>query len=566
MALLHAALCALVPLLTTAALYAALFERAGGAALGLAAAAVAATALRFPALSLQLSLSYAAAFRAGAELRGQLLAHMRRLSLGEVRRVGSGRLAGMFNDDVKRIEAFVGGGFGLAVSALATPLILLLCVYAIDPLSGLILSGGIAIGFPFVKLFAHVMRRGIDERSVRINALSSRIGEHFSGMAVLRSFNATGLADRDLKADMKALRRHYRASAKAITPFSAAGLFIMEAAFIACSLAGLAAIDARLSPQALAFVLIIGLSLYNPLLLFLGGLGQYRLAATAADNIGEFLALPVEAPRESAAVAGAERGLRFDKVSFRYESNAENALDEVSFVAEAGQLTAIVGPSGAGKSSIFNLVAQFWCPQRGTIRIDGRDLSDIPPEDWVKLVALVSQDTVLINDTLRRNVDLGRPGIDEQRIDEALKEARCGDFLARLPDGLEAPVGENGARLSGGEKQRIAIARSFLKDAPFVLLDEATNSVDASNARLIQEAIHALTRQRSVVLIAHQLSSIVDADKIIVMDKGRVVAQGRHGELLETSPLYGKLWNDHCETRRWKIAGAGGPPGGVKRV
>ena len=162
---------------------------------------------------------------------------------------------------------------------------------------------------------------------------------------------------------------------------------------------------------------------------------------------------------------------------------------------------------------------------------------------------------MLINDTLRRNLDLGLPGIDGERLNEAVDQARCAGFVDRLPGGLEAHAGEDGVRLSGGEKQRLTVARALLKNAPIILLDEATASVDASNARLIQEAVGLLTRDRTVVVIAHRLSTIVDADKIIVMDEGRIVAEGRHEQLLAACPLYEKLWQDHRATQRWTIAG-----------
>lgn len=556
LALGHAVLYAAVPVLTVWALHAALVESQQGTALWLGLAALFVTFLRFPVLSIQLVKSYAGAFQLGARLRERLLSHMRSLPLGLVRAQTSGRLVGMFNDDIKWIEAFVGGGAAIVIGALCAPFLLLVFVFFLDPASGLIIAGGLLLGFPILRLFAVFMKRSIVRRKDRIDALSNRIGEHFSGMAVLRSFNAVGLADRDFKADMDSLSGLYRRSALTMTPFSVCGLFVMEASLVLCAFAGASAVnEGELPAEVLVFVLFVGLSLYNPLLLFLGGTGQYRLARTATDNIRRFLALPPMISGDAAAPRAAGRGISFDAVSFRYDGKTDKALDSVSFVAEPGQLTAIVGPSGAGKSTVFNLIARFWDPQTGCIRIDGRDISQMPPERLSDLLAVVTQETVLINDTLKRNLDLGLPGIDAKRLKEAVEQARCAGFVDRLPGGLEARAGEDGVRLSGGEKQRLTIARALLKNAPIILLDEATASVDASNARLIQEAVGLLTRDRTVVVIAHRLSSIVDADKIIVMNEGRIVAEGRHEQLLAACPLYENLWQDHRATQRWTIAG-----------
>jgi|AGTN01.1.fsa_nt_gi ABC-type multidrug transport system, ATPase and permease components len=554
LAFLHAVLHAAIPLLTVWAVHEALVAPEQGRAVWIGLAALAATLMRFPVLSAQLAKSYGVAFEAGRRLRERLLSHMRSLPLGVVRSQNSGRLVGLFNDDIKWIEAFVGGGAGLAVGALAAPLLLLLSLYWFDVALALVVTGGIVLGLPLLRLFSLFMKRSIDERTRRIDALSSRIGEHFAGMQVLRSFNAVGLADSDLKADLDALGRLYRRSALTMTPFSVFGLFVMEAALAVCAYVGVLAVSGgEIAPSTLVFVLFIGLSLYNPLLLFLAGSGQYRLAKTATGNIREFLSLPPLGSGETAAGAPTAHDLSFDDVSFRYDGKDERALEGVSFTAAHGQLTAIVGPSGAGKSTVFNLIARFWDPERGSVRIGGRDIRDIPAEGLSDLLAVVTQETVLINDTLRRNLDLGLPGIDDRRLNDAVRQARCDEFIEHLPEGLEARAGEEGVRLSGGQKQRLTIARALLKNAPVILLDEATASVDPSNARQIQEAIAALTHDRTVIVIAHRLSAVVDADKIVVMDGGRIVAQGRHQDLLASSPLYARLWADHCTSRRWTI-------------
>ena len=554
-AFVDALLCAATPVLTVWALYTVMRPESPNA-LWIALGAVAAMMLRFPVLSVQLTKSWEAAFEIGVRLRERLLAHMRQLPLGVVRAQSSARLTGLFNDDIKWIEAFTGGGLGMAIGAICCPLLLLVSLFFLDVTSALIITAGVVVGLPLLRLFASVLKTGFEQRSANIDALSNRIGEHFAGMAVLRSFNAVGTADADFKHDMDRLRRAYRHSAFTVTPFSVASLFVMESGLAVCAFIGaLGVSNGHLAPQTLIFVLFIGLSLYNPLLLFLGGAGHYRLARIATDNINRFLKLEPMATASGAQEPVTGHRICFDDISFHYDGKTENALQNVSFQAEPGQLTAIVGPSGAGKSTIFNLIARFWDPQAGVIRLGNRDITTLAAQELSELISVVTQETVLINDTLRRNLDLGRPGMEERKLPDAVDQARCADFINRLPDGLDSQAGQDGVRLSGGEKQRLTIARALLKDAPIILLDEATAAVDPSNAKLIQDAVASLTKDRTVIVIAHRLSSVIDADKIIVMDKGRIVAQGTHKTLLEQNPLYGTLWEDHRTTQRWSLAG-----------
>ena len=554
-AFVDALLCAATPVLTVWALYTVMRPESSNA-LWIALGAVAATMLRFPVLSVQLTKSWEAAFGIGFRLRERLLAHMRELPLGVVRAQTSARLTGMFTDDIKRIENFIAGGVGMAISAICGPLLLLVSLFFLDLQSALIITAGVVIGLPLLRLFASVLKTGFEQRSANIDALSNRIGEHFAGMAVLRSFNAVGTADADFKDDMDRLRRAYRRSTFTVTPFSVGSLFVMESGLAVCAFIGaLGVSNGHLAPQTLVFVLFIGLSLYNPLLLFLGGTGHYRLARIATDNINRFLKLEPMATTSGLQERVTGHRICFDDISFHYDGKTENALQNVSFQAEPGQLTAIVGPSGAGKSTIFNLIARFWDPQGGVIRLGNRDITTLAPQELSELISVVTQETVLINDTLRRNLDLGRPGAEERKLLDAVDQARCADFINRLPDGLDSQAGQDGVRLSGGEKQRLTIARALLKDASIILLDEATAAVDPSNAKLIQDAVASLTKDRTVIVIAHRLSSVIDADKIIVMDKGRIVAQGTHKTLLEQNPLYGTLWEDHRTTQRWSLAG-----------
>ena len=260
------------------------------------------------------------------------------------------------------------------------------------------------------------------------------------------------------------------------------------------------------------------------------------------------LDVPEEVQDKPGAVALQVTGgeVRFEDVTFQYDAR-RGILKDVSFRVAPGSTVAIVGPSGAGKSTISRILFRFYDIQHGKVSIDGQDLRDVTQESLRKVIGIVPQDTVLFNDTIRYNIRYGRPGATDAEVEAAAKLARIHDFILSLPDGYDSMVGERGLKLSGGEKQRVAIARTILKDPPILLLDEATSALDTQTEKEIQASLKEISRNRTAIVIAHRLSTVVDADEILVLDKGRIVERGTHDALLALGGQYAGMWQRQLE-------------------
>lgn len=521
--------------------------------LALVAAGVpAAFALRLALLLAARTGAFPAGVLASERLRLALLDHMRRVPLATARRWRPSRLGTLVSDDAHWVGEAGRMTLFLLLAGLGAAVALLVVTVAAAPAIGLPVVAAIGLGLLAFARGDRVVRGVARTRTGALAEATARVGEYADGIPVFRSFGRTGFALVSLEGAVSTMRD---LGTRSLAPFAfamQAGRIIVDLGLLAAlGLVALCAADGvELGPLAFATLLaFVATELFVGTLA--GQLVRYRMAERAEREVGRFLDEPVPVPATAAVPTSFD--IAFDHVSFAYSTDRNPALDDVSFSLPAGSVTAIVGPSGAGKSTIASLLAREDDPSAGTIRLGGIDLRDMDPAVLGRVVSVVSQDVFLFRDTLRANLLLGDPLADERRLAAAVAAARLQELVAALPEGLDTPLGDGGRTLSGGERQRVAIARAILKDAPILVLDEATSAIDPVTERALQAGISTLERGRTLLVIAHRLRTIRHADTILVLAGGRIVERGQHTDLLAAGGVYNRLWRAQERSSSWTL-------------
>lgn len=378
---------------------------------------------------------------------------------------------------------------------------------------------------------------------------SSQIQEYLEGMKIIKSCGLGGSRFSTLDNALRAMKKI------AIKVELVSGVLVQGASLILQAGLGITIFigtvlitGGEIELLSLLILLMFSTQIYGPILATLSQLTTLFHLETVTSRMRILLTTPAMDGRDQDIM---KYDIALENVTFAY--NEEDVIKDVSMQIPAGSVTALVGPSGSGKSTISKLIARFWDVRKGKITIGGMDISTIEPEHLMRCMSFVFQDVTLFNDTVFNNIRVGNKNATEEQVMAAAKAAYCDEFIQRLPEGYQTVLGENGSTLSGGERQRISIARALLKDAPIILLDEATASLDPENEVLIQRAIARLVEGKTVIMIAHRLRTVVDADQIIVLENGRLAEQGTHEELMNKKGLYEKLYHIQQESLGWAV-------------
>ncbi len=498
-----------------------------------------------------LSLSHNAAYHTLQNLRISLQGKLERQPLGIIQEKGTGSLKKMFIDDIDSIELLLAHALPEGLANLAVPLIVFIAMFFADWKLALLSLCSLPLGFVAMGAMYQAGISKMDAYYGAARKMNNTIVEYINGMEVVKVFNRDGDSYRRFEEDVRSYRDFTLDWYKVCWPWMALYNSILPCtALFTLPVGAWLVLKGFSTLPDLALVLCMSFGVGAPLLRslsFMSTMPQLKYKIDALEHLMDAPALQ----QTEASFSGADYGISFENVRFAYQEN--EVLHGISFQAAPGSLTALVGESGSGKSTLAKLLVHYYDVTGGAIRIGGQRLTDMSVESLNRQISYVSQEQFLFNMSLLENIRLGKPGASDEEVMAAARKAQCGEFLSRLPEGIHTMAGDGGKQLSGGERQRISLARAILKDAPIVVLDEATAFMDPENEEKMNEAIGEVIQGKTVIVIAHRLYSITGADQICVLEQGRLTDMGTHEELLNRCEAYQKLWRAAEHSARWAV-------------
>lgn len=490
------------------------------------------------------TISHSATYKTLKSIRLKMISKLSKMPMGTLLETPSGQMKDTIVDRVEGLETTLAHLIPEMTANILIPLCLLIYLFILDWRLALLTL----VVFPFGMCFVGIMSKTYPAKykeSVRINKhMNDTVIEYVNGIEVIKAFNQSSNSYKkyeDAVVDNASFYYNWMKSCQwamsaytAICPSTLLTVLPIGCVFY---------MNGTLNSETFITVMIISMSIIGPILAASNFVDSIAAMGTVVGLITEVLdGEELVRPKQSAQMMGTDIALK--NVTFQYKKNKE-VLKGVDFKIPAGTVTALVGPSGSGKSTIAKLIAGFWDVNGGEILMGGRNIKELSQSNIANTIAYVAQDNYLFDDTVRNNIRMGRQAATDREVEDAAKAAGCDRFIRKLENGYDTVVGSAGGHLSGGERQRIAIARAMLRNAPIVILDEATAYTDPENEAVIQEAVSKLVQGKTLIVIAHRLSTIIDSDKIVVVENGRIHSQGTHKELLEKSKLYIQMWKAH---------------------
>ena len=497
--------------------------------------------------------AHRSAYNALTRLRLRIVSHLQRLPLGFFQERKVGDLVNIINHGVEQIEIYLAHGLPEILSATLFPALLWVIVMVLDWRLGLSLVSLLPLAFLLQIAVKSLWSKSFHHFMESTKKMSEDLLEYVATIPVVKAFSHEETRTERVLGGMHDYIRWVKRSMFNVTvPMTLITMFL-EGGIVVMTLVGLWLMSSgELTVARFILALILG-GLFSSSFAKLATFQHFRIVYNQSlAKVQSITEVPAKdtADRNTDAM---QTDVCFEHVTFAYPNKKDCALCDVNLQFPKGSHTAIVGESGSGKSTLASLMMGFWQPQSGTVRLGGENLAELSEHNIADFFSMVQQEVFLFNTSIRDNIRIGKPSATQEEVETAARRARIHDFITGLPNGYDTLAGEAGVKFSGGEKQRISIARMLLKDSPIVILDEATAALDGENEKLIQEALDELQRNKTVITIAHRLNTIQDMERIVVMDKGKVVATGTHGELMDNCPLYRNMTETQERVSKWQL-------------
>ncbi len=505
--------------------------------------------------------SHKAAFRVQANMRTRMMEHIMKLPLGYIEAEGTGKIRKIVTDSSAATETFLAHNLPDKVVSVATPIGLLAMMFIFDWRLGLISLIPAALAFIIMgsMMMGPKMAEDMKKYQNSLETMSAEAVEYVRGVPVLKTFGQTIFSFKKFKSAIDEYEKwtldYTKSMMLPMIGFTVFANGIFGALIIAAYALGGNTVTDTFVLNIIFYILIT--SVLTTTLMKVAYAGESQMIVEDALKRMDLILDTRELP----AVANGEKindaSIRVSDVTFSYDESKQNAIDGITLDIKAGEHIAFVGPSGGGKTTLAALIARFWDVKSGSIKIGGVDVRNIDTSELMNQVSYVFQDSRLLKTSILENVRMGRTDATDEEVLRALKNAQCSDIIEKLPQGVNTVIGSKGTYVSGGEMQRISIARAFLKNAPILILDEATAFADPDNERLVQQAFENLSKDKTVIMIAHRLSTITNADNIYVLKDGKIAEAGTHDKLLEQGGIYTHMWKEYNKSVNWQVGKAG---------
>lgn len=499
--------------------------------------------------------SHISAFRIAANIRRDCMRHIVRLPIGTSESIGSGKLRKIVTESSAATETYLAHRLPDKAGAIATPIGLLALLLIFDWRLGLLSLIPVLLGFVIMtKMTGARMEQKMKEYQDALADMSNEAVEYIRGIPVVKTFGQTVFSFKRFKSSIDRYEKWVIAYTKDLRMPMMIYTTAINAVFAFLIAGGIVFTKGGINNELLLnllFYVIITPVISTTLTKIMFMSEDSMIAADAIKRIDSVLnAAPLSEPKSPKTPY--DNSVALENVSYSYDG-VKDAIHNISLIIPPGQTTAFVGPSGSGKTTLANLISRFFDAQSGRVLIGGIDIKEIKKEDLMNMVSFVFQDSHLIKASILDNIKMSKPNASRQEVLDVIDAAQCDDIIKKLPKGIDTVIGTKGVYLSGGEQQRIAIARAMLKNAPIIILDEATAFADPDNEALVQKAFTKMTKNKTVIMIAHRLTTVQNADRIYVLKNGQIEESGNHAELLQNGGLYNRMWNEYQTSVNWKV-------------